>query len=594
MRTFVYCMLATFLLSVAQQVQSTENPAGSISQSSKVTNTDKTRLHGLMDEADLFRIKESPFHGEDANDNLPSESLADLERRNAFQKKLHERLFNQVNRENLDMNDQIAFDLFERELENSLVEYEFKSHLMPGNFYNSLVGLHNRAPMQTVTDYENYIRRLTAFPDYFDQHMERYRLGLETGYTLPRVLFEPEGSLYGIERQMVSSVEESDFFEPFLHFPERISAQDREVLTQKGKDAVMGPVLSAYSRYFQFMTEEYIPGARESIGASSLPDGRRYYDHLVRYHTTLPVTAEEVHETGLREVERIRGEMMEIIRELEFEGSFEEFLEFLRTDSQFYVDDPIDLLKEASYLSKKIDGKLPELFHLSSLPRRPYGVEPVPDHLAPRYTGGRYSLGGGTRAGHFWVNTYDLPSRPLFTLEALLYHEGVPGHHLEIALSQEMENAPRRRGGVTAYSEGWALYSERLGLDVGLYQNPYNNFGRLTYEMWRACRLVVDTGIHALGWTRDEVVAFMTNNTALSHHEIDTETDRYIRSTGQAISYKMGELKIREFRSLAEESLGDKFDIRDFHEALLKNGPVLLPTLEEQVKEYIFEKLAGI
>jgi uncharacterized protein (DUF885 family) len=555
-------------------------------------------LHRLMDEADFFRITESPYLGDAEgnyreNDRLPSESLADLERRNAFWQDLHEKLLQQVNRENLDPDNQIAYDLFEIELNNTLVTYAYKEHLMPGGFYNNLVGLHNRAPMQTVADYENYIRRLEAFPAYFDQHMERYRKGLETGFTLPKVLFEPEGSLYGIERQMVNSPEESDFFEPFRQFPASIPERDRQVLTQKGTEAVMGPVLKAYKGFYQFMTEEYIPNARESIGASNLPDGRRYYDHLVRYHTTLDVTAEEVHETGLREVERIRGEMMEIIRELAFEGSFEEFLEFLRTDSQFYVDDPIDLLKEASYLAKKIDSKLPELFHLSSLPRRPYGVEPVPDHLAPRYTGGRYSLGGGTRAGHFWVNTYDLPSRPLFTLEALLYHEGVPGHHLEIALSQEMENAPRRRGGVTAYSEGWALYAERLGLDVGLYQNPYSNFGRLTYEMWRACRLVVDTGIHALGWTRDEVVAFMTGNTALSHHEIDTETDRYIRSTGQAISYKMGELKIRELRSLAEESLGDRFDIRDFHEVVLHKGPVVLPQLEHQVKEYIRETQAG-
>jgi uncharacterized protein (DUF885 family) len=561
--------------------------------------TDNDRLHQIMDEAERYRIRHNPFMGDSEgryreDDKLPSESLADLERRYRFNSDLFERLEQEVDRGRLNRNNQIAYDLFRIELEHAIRSYEFNTHLIPGEFYNSLVGLQERTPMQSLSDYENYIKRLEAFPAYFEQYMVRYRKGLETGHTLPRVLFEPAGVHHGIVSQITDTPEESGFYEPFREFPTRIGTGDQVRLRQAGRRAIAEKVIPSYQKLLDFLVDEYTPAARESIGVSALPGGRDYYEHLMHYHTTLPLTAREIHETGLREVERIRGEMAEIIRDLAFEGSFEDFLEFLRTDPQFYVEDPLDLLKEASYLAKLIDGKLPSIFHLHSLPRRPYGVEPVPDHLAPRYTGGRYFIGRGNRGGYFWVNTYDLPSRPLYTLEALLYHEGVPGHHLEFALTLEMEDAPRRQGGVTAYSEGWALYAERLGLDVGLYQNPYSNFGRLTYEMWRACRLVVDTGIHAFDWTRDEVVDFMTRNTALSHHEIDTETDRYIRSTGQAVSYKMGELKIRELRDLAEKELGERFDLKDFHDAVLHKGPVPLTVLEEQVREYIAASRASL
>ncbi len=558
----------------------------------RIPENDNDRLHAIMNEYDEFRIRENPFVGDSEgnyreDNRLPSESLPDLERRHAFRVSISERLESEVNRGRLTRKNQIAYDLLRRELEHAIKSHAFNTHLFPSGFYSRLVGLTDRTPMANIADYKNYIERLESFPEYFEQHIERYKKGVALGHTLPRVLYEAEGVHHGILNQIVDTPEESGFFEPFTSFPATIKVKDQEKLLQRGKRVITESVIPAYRSLIAFLENEYIPGARESIGISDLPGGRDYYDHLVEYHTTLPLTAGEVHQTGLDEVKRIREEMLGVIQQLGFEGSFDDFLEFLRTDERFYADDPKTLLREASYLAKKIDGKLPEIFHLHSLPRRPYGVEAVPDHLAPRYTGGRYYVGGGKRGGYFWVNTYDLPSRPLFTLEALLYHEGVPGHHLEIALSQEMEDPPRRVGGVTAYSEGWALYAERLGLELGLYQDPYSNFGRLTYEMWRACRLVVDTGIHAFGWTRDEVVAFMTENTALSHHEIDTETDRYIRSTGQAISYKIGELKIRELREIAEVALDDRFDIRDFHDAILQNGPVLLPVLEEQVMTYI-------
>jgi uncharacterized protein (DUF885 family) len=312
----------------------------------------------------------------------------------------------------------------------------------------------------------------------------------------------------------------------------------------------------------------------------------------VKSFTTLDLTPEEVHAVGLKEVARIRAEMDEVIRQVGFTGDFAAFLKFLRTDPRFQPKTGDELLKEASFIAKRMDGKLPTLF--KTLPRLPYTVEPVPDAIAPKYTAGRYVNApvGSTRPGIYWVNTYALESRTLYTLEALTLHEAVPGHHLQIALQQELTGLPafRRFAGISAFSEGWGLYAERLGLEAGFYQDPYRNFGRLTYEMWRACRLVVDTGLHAKGWTRDQAMDFMAQNTALSLHEIRTETDRYISWPGQALAYKMGELKIRALRQEAEQALGPRFDVREFHDVVLANGAIPLPVLEEQVRAYVASK----
>jgi uncharacterized protein (DUF885 family) len=309
----------------------------------------------------------------------------------------------------------------------------------------------------------------------------------------------------------------------------------------------------------------------------------------VRHYTTLDTTADEVHAIGQREVERIRGEMQDVIRQVGFAGAFAAFLEQLRTDPRFYARTPEDLLGQAAWIAKRMDGRLPSLFR--RLPRQPYGVEPVPPDLAPKYTGGRY-VGApldGTRAGAFWVNTYALESRPLYTLEALTLHEAVPGHHLQIALAKELGALPafRRYGYVDAFGEGWGLYSERLGIEAGIYKDPYSDFGRLTYEMWRACRLVVDTALHTRGWSRAQAIEFMAANTALSRHEIATEVDRYISWPGQALAYKMGELKIRQLRARAEKALGESFDVRAFHDAVLESGAVPLTVLEERIDAFI-------
>ena len=342
------------------------------------------------------------------------------------------------------------------------------------------------------------------------------------------------------------------------------------------------------------MVNEYRPGARSTLGASDLTNGREYYAYLIRHFTTLDLTADQVHEIGLKEVARIREEMNEVIREGGFEGNFADFLQFLRTDPRFYPKTPEQLLKEASYIAKRMDGKLPALF--KTLPRLPYGVEPVPAPLAPKYTAGRYVGApiGSTRPGYYWVNTHSLASRTLYTLEALTLHEAVPGHHLQNALRQELTELPdfRRFSSFNAFGEGWGLYSERLGLEAGFYMDPYSNFGRLTYEMWRACRLVVDTGLHAMGWTRQQAMDYLASNTALSLHEIRTETDRYISWPGQALAYKLGELKIRELRARSEKALGERFDIREFHDAVLLNGSIPLSVLEDQIDLFIEQQLS--
>ena len=416
------------------------------------------------------------------------------------------------------------------------------------------------------------------------------REGLQKGMSLPQVV------LQGIEvtatTNIVDDISKSVFEVPFLNFPTTVPETARAGLREKGERAIRNAVMPGYRNFLEFMTKEYIPGTRKTLGASELPNGKKYYEYLVRHFTTLNMTPEEVHEVGLQEVERIHKEMATVIQSVGFKGDFASFLKFLRTDPRFYAKTPDQLLKEASFIAKRIDGKLPSLF--KTLPRLPYGVEPVPDSIAPKYTAGRYvePPQGSTEPGIYWVNTYALESRPLYALESLTLHEAVPGHHLQISIARELQNLPefRRSKYISAFGEGWGLYSEWLGLEAGFYKDPYSNFGRLTYEMWRACRLVVDTGIHSMGWSREKAMDYMASNTALSLHEIQTETDRYISWPGQALAYKIGELKIMELRKKAEKELGTNFDVREFHDTVLSNGSVTLPILEQVIDDYIRKK----
>lgn len=556
-------------------------------------------LHGLFGDFMAFRRREEPRFAASL-DGRPPESLgsnteADIRRRTGALEAFRGRLLG-IPVERLSDDDRVHRDIFEAALAERLGDARFGAHFLPINadsgFHIGMARLPNSVPLRTVEDYEAYLRLLRDIPRYFDEHIALMRRGVELGITVPRVVLD--GYEVTMSSHLVENAEDSVFFAPFRAFPERIDEAERARLTSAGVEAIREGPVAAYAAFLRFFEEEYRPNAREPIGASDLPDGRSYYAFLIGRFTTLDRTAEEVHRIGLAEVERIRGEMEEAMRATGFTGEFAEFLEFLRTDPQFYAEEPEDLLREAAWISKRMDGALPRLFR--ALPRQPYTVEPVPDAIAPKYTGGRYvgaSL-DSTQPGRYWVNTYRLDSRPLYTLEALSLHEAVPGHHLQISLAKELDLPEfRRYFGIGAYSEGWGLYSERLGLEVGFYTDPYSNFGRLTYEMWRACRLVVDTGMHALGWTRQQTLDYLAANTALSIHEITTETDRYIAWPGQALGYKMGELKIRELRELAETELGEDFDIRDFHDRVLLSGPVTLPVLDDLIRRWIAERTSA-
>lgn len=556
-----------------------------------------TRLQQLFDDAWEADVRANPLYATQVGDNrfdhlLPEVHEAAQRERYREQQALLERA-QQIPRDQLKRADQINYDIFVGLLQDDLREHEFRMYLIPitnrEGFHISFPELPKRMPLGSVTDYENFITRLNAFGRYTDEHIALMRKGIAEGLTLPSVVLE--GFEETIRPHAVKDPEDSLLFEAFRQFPESVSEVDQQRLTRAGKRAIRNQVAPAYQRFLDFMTNEYLPAARGSIGASAMPRGRDYYRHRVKKYTTLDVSPEQVHQTGLAEVKRIRGEMQEIIKRVGFEGDFDAFVEHLRTSPKFYPKDAEQLKKEVAYALKKMDGQLPTLF--KTLPRTPYGIREVPAYIAPKTTAAYYSppAGDGSQAGFYYINVYNLKSRPLYQVEALSLHEAVPGHHLQLALQQELTDLPnfRRFAGFTVFVEGWALYSERLGLEVGFYQDPYSDFGRLSYEMWRACRLVVDTGMHYLGWSREEAIEFMAANTALSKHNIIAEVDRYIAWPGQALAYKTGEMKIRQLRKKAEEELGDRFDIREFHDAVLLSGAVPLSVLEENIDNYIRE-----
>ncbi len=553
------------------------------------------RLHDLFAREWDFRLREDPLMAtaigrHDFDHLLPSVKIEDLERRVGVWRGFLDEL-GRIDRAQLGDDDRINADIFHSQLESFILDFEAGAHQIPltvdDGFHIGFARLPADMRFDNSADYENYLARLAAFPEVVAQHVMLMRSGLRRGMTLPKIVLE--GYEVTIESHVVSDPKKSVFYRPFERFGHGVPESARDRLRQAGEQAIMASVVPGYRSFLEFMLAEYIPGARVTLGASELPDGDAYYAQRIRYFTTLDLSAEEVHQLGLEEVARIRSEMQEIIEQVDFEGDFAAFLDFLRTDPRFYAKTPEQLLREASFIAKRADAALPALF--GTLPRQPYGVAPVPDHLAPKYTSGRY-VGApidGARAGTYWVNTYALENRPLYVLPALTLHEAVPGHHLQIALSQEQGDLPdfRRYSYLSAYGEGWGLYAEWLGLEAGIYHDPYTNFGRLTYEMWRACRLVVDTGLHAKGWSRRQAMDYMAGNTALSLHEVRTETDRYISWPGQALAYKIGELKIKELRRAAEQALGERFDLRAFHDAVLANGSVPLPVLEQVIRKFI-------
>jgi uncharacterized protein (DUF885 family) len=552
-------------------------------------------LHAIFQEEWDAHLRNDPFFATVVGDKrfnaqLPTSSEAEYQRQAGELRGFLNRL-QTLDGERLSAADRLNLDIFKRLKQDALAEIEFPTYRMSltrlGGHHTLFAELSTFVSFDTEKDYEDYLTRLAGFAAYSEGQIELMREGLRSGWTQPRIALE--GVEDSITDFIVDDPTDSVFFAPMKNSPVSVSAETRQRLQEEAERVISKSLVPAYRQLLRFVSEEYLPGVRHEIAASSLPDGRRFYEHRVRMNVSLDVTAEEVHQIGLNEVQRIRQEMDAVRAKVGFEGDRMAFGAFLRNDTRFYVDTPGQLMKEVAYVLKRMDGELPRLFR--TLPRQPYGIRPVPDYLAPRSTTAYYweGAGDGSRPGCYYVNTYDLKSRPLYELETLSLHEAVPGHHLQIALQQELANMPefRRFEGFTAFVEGWGLYAERLGLEVGFYTDPYSDYGRLTYEMWRACRLVVDTGMHAFGWTRQQAIEFMAENTALTELNVRNEIDRYIAWPGQALAYKMGELKIRELRARAVRALGERFDLRNFHDVVLLDGAVPLDVLEKKVDAWI-------
>ena len=487
--------------------------------------------------------------------------------------------------------EQISAKLLKFVLKDKIAYYDFEQYLNPllsdYGFHSSLT--YNVKPITNYEDAKSYLNKLNAIPEFVNQHFVNLREGLEKGVSQPLVIFKGYESTY--DNNIVDNYEDSYYYLPFKSLPESLSEEVRDSVLNAAKVAIEESVTPEFKRIKQFFETEYFPKTRTTLGVSETPNGKEFYQDRINFYTTSSqYSADDIHKIGLSEVARIKAEMEQIIKDLEFKGSFADFFHFLRTDEQFYPTSGEELLMIARDMAKRADAQLPRFF--KTLPRKPYGVAKVPDAIAPKYTTGRYI--GTTKdskdPGYYWVNTYNLSSRTLYTMPSLTVHEAVPGHHLQGSLNNELgDSIPQFRKDLylSAYGEGWGLYSEFLADEMGMYTTPYEKFGQLTYEMWRACRLVVDTGIHAKNWTRQQVVDYMASNTALSLHEINTETDRYISWPGQALSYKIGELKIRELREKATSELGTNFDIREFHEVILEQGTVTLTILETRINNYI-------
>ncbi len=484
----------------------------------------------------------------------------------------------------------INLQIFLDQMHTRIRAIELNAHLLTFNsdsqFWASTAGMGEAMRCTTLKQCQAFLQQLRHIGDSFQTKIDLMKLGIARGMTLPRVVLT--GRDASIARHIVSDPQQSVFYTAFAELPSDWSLAQKSEMQAKAQEIIRSKVVPAYAQLLSFFREEYVAKARTSIAATALPNGAEYYRAQILEYTTLDESPEHIHEIGLREVARIRADMQGIISKLKFNGDFPAFLQFLRSDPQFFAKTPHELLAEASYWAKKADGLLPKYF--GHLPRKPYGVAPVPDDIAPTYTAGRYAGSGDPkRPSNYWVNTSLLQQRPMWALPALTLHEAVPGHHLQIALAGEQAEQPafRRQAYISAFGEGWALYAESLGTEMNFFETPYQDFGRLVYEMWRAARLVVDTGMHAKGWSRDQAIQFMRENTALSEHEISTEIDRYISWPGQALAYKLGELKIHELRDFSRKTLGEKFDLRAFHDKLLSLGSVPLSVLDSEMKTWV-------
>jgi len=558
------------------------------------------QLDAVMAEYWDYVLQESPLTASGAgidefNDRLGTVTPEARERRLAAQERFLART-RDIDKQSLSTAGLVNAEVFEWVLEDSIGAYENDLSRIPFNtfsgFFMAVLNMSGGIRMEDAADYEDFISRMRDVPRYFDEHLANMDEGVKSGFVLPQIVID--GVLPTIAAQVKEDPEDSTFFDPFREMSARVSPAEQERLRQEAREVIATTVLPAFANLVDYFENRYV--ASSSLGAEELNGGKDYYAFQIKRYTTIAgITSNEIHEIGLAEVARIKAEMMQIIKDLEFDGDFDDFAAFLRTDPQFYAQTPEQLLKEAAYIAKRVDYVMPGFFN--KLPRQPYGVIPVPDEIAPNYTAGAYYGAplGADHGGAYWLNTYALDQRPLYELPSLTLHEAVPGHHHQGALSAEMEEVPEFRNNLyfSAFGEGWGLYSEKLGIEMGVYQTPYEHFGRLSYEMWRACRLVIDTGIHAKGWTRQQALDYFAANTALSEQNIRAEVDRYISWPGQALAYKLGEIRIWQMRRNAESVLGDKFDLRDFHDVLLANGALPIAMLESVIERWIDDTLVA-
>lgn len=552
----------------------------------------------LLDEAWEWQLAAYPVFASRLGDRRYSDRWTDLsldafaqrnDTRRAFLRRLRS-----IDSATLSASEQLNYDLFGRQLQTELDDYDYRDHLLPISQRGGVQNLDSVAEglrLQTVQDFDDWIARLALIEEVIEQTMALQEAGRKSGYMPPKILMQRLPAQ--IDAQLVENGADSPLYEVFTRMPETILEEDQQRIREAALRVIETSIVPAYRRFSRYMNKTYLPASRDSIGASSLPNGEAFYEYRARRFTTTQMTPDEIHRLGLNEVARIRAEMQIIIDELEFAGSFQDFLQFLRTDPQFYFETPEELFDAYLAICKRIDPQLVNLF--GKLPRMPYGLRPIPDNIAPDTTTAYYSrpAADGSRAGYYYVNLYRPEVRPKYEMEVLSVHEAMPGHHLQIALQMEMGEMPefRRYAGFTAFTEGWGLYSESLGHDLGLYKDPYSQFGALTYEMWRAVRLVVDTGMHYKGWTRQQAIDFFMDNAAKSELDIINEIDRYIGWPGQALAYKIGQLKILQLRAKAEQTLRDDFDIRDFHDALLGGGALPLEVLETRMNRWLAEQL---
>jgi uncharacterized protein (DUF885 family) len=548
----------------------------------------------LLDREWEYTLREAPTFASHLgdkryNDRWPDVSLAAIAGRHQHQRDVLAEL-DRIDPQQLSAANRLNYQLYRRETAEGIELHAFRWHLVPLDQRGGIQTeneLGDALSFTTVKDYENWIARLRVLPKYIEQTTELMRAGIKERIVQPKVVMRRVPDQ--IRKQIVDKPADSLYYKPLKKFASEISIAEKERLGKEAADAIRERVVPAYRAFLAFFEGEYLPACLDQVGAWQLPRGDDFYAARARHFTTTGMTPEEIHTVGLKEVARIRKEMEAIVKQVSFQGSFQDFLKHLRSDKQFYYESPEELLNGYLALCKRVDPELTKLFR--NLPRIPYGIEPIPQHIAPDTTTAYYRQpsADGVRPGTYFVNLYRPETRPKYEMEALSLHESVPGHHLQLALQAELDDLPpfRRYGGFTAFVEGWGLYAESLGEELGCYKDPYSKFGQLTYEMWRAVRLVVDTGMHAKHWTREEAINFFKENTAKTELDIVNEVDRYIAWPGQALAYKIGELKIKELRERAKQKLGEKFDVREFHDVVLRQGAVPLDVLEQIVDQWL-------